>query len=171
MAGAIYHPQNLRFLKYPYLTIQTIVLTSYSYIKPNQCWISEIVTDVYVLKISHNPGQNLLRQNLKIQYVQETTPFFNCKFSPSPTKINVESGQVFSESPKLFKKHLGILGKRGFFTKKEIFYFAATDLSKIVGYGHRCKKYVFDICLYRASLDFDFYYFLALKFIENLHKL
>ena len=123
MAGAIYHPQNLRFLKYPYLTVQTIVLTSYSYIKPNQCWISEIVTDVYVLKISHNPGQNLLRQNLKVQYVQETTPFFNCKFSPSPTKINVESGQVFFWKSKTFQKTFEDFGEEGFFHEERDFLF------------------------------------------------
>ena len=90
---------------------------------------------------------------------------------PHPPKSMLNLAKFFSESPRLSKKHLRILGKRGFFTKKEIFYFAATDLSKIAGYGHSCKKYVFDICLYRARLDFAFYYFLALKFIENLHKL
>ena len=31
--------------------------------------------------------------------------------------------------------------------------------------------YVCDICLYKIHSDFTFHYFLALKFLQNLHKL
>ena len=36
-------------------------------IKPNHSWNPYRIINVFVLKISHNPGQNLLRQILKIQ--------------------------------------------------------------------------------------------------------
>ena len=64
-----------------------------------------------------------------------------------------------------FPKNIWGFWGRGVFSRKKRFSILP------VGYGHSCKKYVFDICLYRARLDFAFYYFLALKFIENLHKL
>ena len=163
MAGAIYHPQNLRFLKYPYLTVQTIILTSYSYIKPNQCWISEIVTDVYVLKISHNPGQNLLRQNLKIQDVHDSV--FQLQILSLTHQNQCWIWPSFFLEVQNFPKNIWGFWGRGVFSRKKRFSILP------VGYGHSCKKYVFDICLYRARLDFAFYYFLALKFIENLHKL
>ena len=90
---------------------------------------------------------------------------------PHPPKSMLNLAKFFFWKPKTFQKTFGDFGEEGFFTEKEIFYFVATDLSKIVGYGHSCKKYVFDICFYRTRLDFAFYYFLTLKFIENLHKL
>ena len=117
LAPAICHAQNLRFLKFHYLVIKAITLPSFWDMKPNHGWSYSRIINVYVLKIPHNPGQNLLRQKLKIQYIQEMTQFFKFQILPLTPQYQCWIWPSFVvKSLKLCQKHW--LGGREVFSLK-----------------------------------------------------
>ena len=63
----IWPQSSALLLKLHYLEIETIILRFYWYIKLDHSWNPYRIINVFVLESSHNPGQNLLRQKLKIQ--------------------------------------------------------------------------------------------------------
>ena len=131
MAPAICHAQNLRFLKFHYLVIEAITLPSFWYMKPNHGWSYSRIINVYVLKISHNPGQNLLKQKLKIQEIQEMAQFLKIPNStPYPLISMLNLAQFCCQKlkilPSFVVKNLKLceehwFGGRGVFSLKNKF--------------------------------------------------
>ena len=103
---------------FQYLFIKTITLPSFWDIKPNHGWSYYRIINLYVSKIFHNPEQNLLRQKLKIQEIQEMTQFFKSQILPLTHQYQT---WIWSSSLVKSLKTLPttlIWGERGFFTGK-----------------------------------------------------
>ena len=126
MTPAIWHARNLRFLKFHHLVIEAVTLLSFWYMKPNHGWSYSKIINVYVLKSSHNPGQNLLRQKLKIQYIQEMTQCFKFQILPltPPPPFEYQSWICLSFVVQSLKScQQNWFGGRGVFSLKNRFSF------------------------------------------------
>ena len=92
------HSIDFTFLKFPYLIIRAIILRSYWCIKPNHIWSLWEIIKVYVLKISGNTGQNLLRKTSS--KFKEWLYFLNSKFFPLPARSMVNLAKFCCQMPK-----------------------------------------------------------------------
>ena len=161
MAEFICHTQYLRFLKFHCFATETIISSSYWYIKPNDSCSQERITNVYVLKISkswtnfvetkvENPVNS--RNNSTFQVV-------NSSLYPHIPMLNL--AKTCYGKPETLQTTL-IRGMEGvFLAEAKIFYFLLTSSSKIIGYWYFLKntpqiaEWVWNACWCTVSFNFN----------------
>lgn len=131
MAPTIYHAKNLRFIKFHYLIIKTITLSSYWCIKLNHNWRPYRIIKLFFL-IYHNPGQTCWDKSWKSIKIQEMDQFFKFQILPLTPYFNVESDQVLLLKAWNFANSID-LWLRGGFSLENRFSILSQVLSKIVG--------------------------------------
>ena len=82
MAPAICHVQNLRLLKFHYLVIRTITLTSYWYVKRSHRWGPSRIINAYVLQVSLD--KTCWDKSWKSSKFKKWLNFSNSTVSPLP---------------------------------------------------------------------------------------
>ena len=108
---AICHAQHLEILKISLLCRQNNQFTIQLIYKTQQHLKSLKKFLTFLLKISHSPGQNLLRPKLRIQYIQEMKQFFRFQILSLTTYIVVESFQSLLPKDKIFANNIDLQGE------------------------------------------------------------